>query len=84
MTDPGAIELQGLGVRFGGRPILQALTARLSGRAGAGLDPCGAVQVAFDLDIGQEHEVDDAHLAVAQGDAGLAPDVAREAVLLER
>ena len=31
--------------------------ARLSGRAGAGLDPCGAVQVAFDLDVGQVHEV---------------------------
>ena len=30
--------------------------ARLSGRVGAGLDPCGAVQVSFDLMEGQEHE----------------------------
>ncbi len=29
---------------------------RLSGKVGAGLDPCGAVQVAFDLPDGQEHE----------------------------
>ena len=30
--------------------------ARLSGKVGAGLDPCGAVQVAFDLGEGQERE----------------------------
>ena len=30
--------------------------ARLSGRVGAGLDPCGAVQVVIDLPIGQERE----------------------------
>jgi len=42
MTAPGAIELQGLGVRFGGRPILQDLTARLSGRAIGLLGPNGA------------------------------------------
>ena len=29
MTGTGAIELQGLGVRFGGRPILHDLRARL-------------------------------------------------------
>lgn len=29
---------------------------RLSGKVGAGLDPCGTVQVVFDLDEGQEHE----------------------------
>ena len=29
---------------------------RLSGKTGAGLDPCGAVQVAFDLPDGQERE----------------------------
>ena len=31
--------------------------ARLSGRVGAGLDPCGAVQVACDLSDGQEREI---------------------------
>jgi cellobiose phosphorylase len=30
--------------------------AGLSGRVGAGLDPCGAVQIIFDLAIGQEQE----------------------------
>jgi len=30
--------------------------ARLSGQVGAGLDPCGAVQIAFDLQDGQERE----------------------------
>jgi len=29
---------------------------RLSGKTGSGLDPCGAVQVAFDLAVGQEYE----------------------------
>jgi len=42
MTPSGSIELQGLGVRFGGRPILKQLTARLSGRAIGLLGPNGA------------------------------------------
>ncbi len=29
----------------------------LSGRVGAALDPCGAIQVAFDLDDAEEHEI---------------------------
>jgi cyclic beta-1,2-glucan synthetase len=35
----------------------RAARVRLSGKVGAGLDPCGAVQVAFDLPDGQEREV---------------------------
>jgi cellobiose phosphorylase len=31
--------------------------SRLSGRVGAALDPCGAIQVAFDLEDGEEREV---------------------------
>ena len=42
MTASGTIELQGLGVRFGGRPILQDLTARLTGRSIGLLGPNGA------------------------------------------
>ena len=42
MTETGAIELQGLGVRFGGRPILQELTATLTGRSIGLLGPNGA------------------------------------------
>jgi cellobiose phosphorylase len=39
-----------------GRPA--AMTrARLSGRVGAGLDPCGAIQVPFELADGQEREI---------------------------
>ena len=38
------------------RPAAMA-NARLSGQVGAGLDPCGAVQVAFELDDGDEYEV---------------------------
>jgi cellobiose phosphorylase len=39
-----------------GRPA--AMTrARLSGRVGAGLDPCAAIQVPFDLTDGQEREI---------------------------
>jgi cyclic beta-1,2-glucan synthetase len=33
------------------------IRARLSGRVGAGLDPCGAIQVPFDLADGQEREI---------------------------
>ena len=42
MSAPGAIELQGLGVRFGGRPILQGLTVSLRGRSIGLLGPNGA------------------------------------------
>lgn len=30
---------------------------RLSGKVGAALDPCGAIQVNFDLAAGQEREI---------------------------
>jgi cyclic beta-1,2-glucan synthetase len=33
------------------------LRSTLSGRVGAGLDPCGAIQVAFALEAGQEREI---------------------------
>jgi cellobiose phosphorylase len=39
-----------------GRPAAMKRT-RLSGRVGAGLDPCAAVQVPFDLADGQEREI---------------------------
>jgi ABC-2 type transport system ATP-binding protein len=42
MTGPGVIELDGLGVRFGARPILHDLRARLNGRAIGLLGPNGA------------------------------------------
>ena len=42
MNNPGVIELEGLGVRFGERPILQGLTASLKGRAIGLLGPNGA------------------------------------------
>ncbi|MFK2875626.1 GH36-type glycosyl hydrolase domain-containing protein [Rhodanobacter hydrolyticus] len=38
------------------RPAAMA-NARLSGQVGAGMDPCGAVQVAFELDHDDEYEV---------------------------
>jgi len=31
--------------------------SRLSGKVGAAFDPCGAIQVAFDLDVDEEHEI---------------------------
>jgi ABC-2 type transport system ATP-binding protein len=47
MTTPVEIELSGLGVRFGGRPILNGLTARLTGRAIGLLGPNGAGKMAL-------------------------------------
>ncbi|MDO1528740.1 glucoamylase family protein [Fulvimonas sp. R45] len=38
------------------RPAAMA-NAKLSGQVGAGMDPCGAAQVAFELDDGDEYEV---------------------------
>ena len=42
MSNPTVIELQGLEVRFGGRPILKGLNASLSGRCIGLLGPNGA------------------------------------------
>jgi cellobiose phosphorylase len=42
--------------------------ARLSGKVGAGLDPCGAVRVAFDLPDAQEREIS-FRLGVGRGEA---------------
>jgi len=32
-------------------------STRLSGKLGAALDPCAAIQVPFDLDVGEEHQI---------------------------
>ncbi len=39
-----------------GHPVAMS-RSRLSGRVGAALDPCGAMQVAFDLEDGEEREI---------------------------
>jgi cellobiose phosphorylase len=44
--------------------------ARLSGRTGAGMDPCGAMQVAFDLEDGDDREI--VFRLGAERDAGAA------------
>jgi cellobiose phosphorylase len=64
--------------------------ARLSGKVGAGLDPCGAIQVSFDLADGQEREIvfrlgvgrnaDDAAALVQRFRGGAAARTALEAV----
>ncbi len=64
--------------------------ARLSGKVGAGLDPCGAIQVSFDLADGQEREIvfrlgvgrnaDDATALVQRFRGGAAARTALEAV----
>jgi cellobiose phosphorylase len=60
-VDDGARTLTGDRKEFIGRNGSLAHPAamnrtRLSGKAGAGLDPCGAVQIAFNLAAGQERE----------------------------
>ncbi|ANX04201.1 cyclic beta 1-2 glucan synthetase [Immundisolibacter cernigliae] len=64
--------------------------AHLSGKVGAGLDPCGAIQVSFDLADGQEREIvfrlgvgrnaDDAAALVQRFRGGAAARTALEAV----
>uniref|UniRef100_UPI002B26A872 GH36-type glycosyl hydrolase domain-containing protein n=1 Tax=Immundisolibacter sp. TaxID=1934948 RepID=UPI002B26A872 len=64
--------------------------ARLSGKVGAGLDPCGAIQVSFELADGQEREIvfrlgvgrnaDDAAALVQRFRGGAAARTALEAV----
>jgi cyclic beta-1,2-glucan glucanotransferase len=54
----------------------EAMTrSRLSGRVGAGLDPCGAIQVPFDLADGQEREI--IFMLGAGRDAGDAGNLVR-------
>jgi cellobiose phosphorylase len=62
--------------------------SRLSGRVGAALDPCGAIQVAFDLDDGEEREIvfilgsaQDRDDAAALARRFCDPVVAREALV---
>ncbi len=50
--------------------------ARLSGQVGAGLDPCAAIQIGFDLDAGSEHEI------IFR--LGLAGDVKKASELVQR
>lgn len=61
-VDDPARTVSGDRVEFLGRNGTLAAPAalrrtRLSGRVGAGLDPCGVIQVGFDLEAGEEREI---------------------------
>ncbi len=61
-TDDSSRTVSGDRTEFIGRNLTLANPAamtrvRLSGKVGAGMDPCGAIQVSFDLADGQEREI---------------------------
>ena len=94
-TDAANLTLTGDRVEFIGRNGTLAqpaamLRTNLSGKVGAGLDPCAAVQLQFELGVGETREIvfklglgrntDDANALVARFRGASAARTAREAV----
>ena len=94
-SDAASLTLTGDRAEFIGRNGTLAqpaalLRSHLSGKLGAGLDPCAALQLKFELDIGETREIvfklglgrttDDANALVARFRGASAARAAREAV----